>query len=282
MAIKVITVIVSILITSLAQAIVGGEIIGVEKFPPVVMFNKLTPTILGLTKTGTCTGTFVSRNTILTAAHCLEKANYLLEHSNRYHVNDLITFPQHSNWAIRKILIHPNYKNENKKNSSLHDVAVIILDKNVDNILHFTVSSSHPKAKNLSILGYGEDRLLNGLYNLQKGHYYLFEESLPKAKKIGSCFIKRHQYLKCKKSNYNRKLFKRTNLSAQAAPGDSGGPLFDDNIIYGVISLGEFKENGYHLLSAETYFSKTYDIRNLKFFEEDVLNYGGFVEITEF
>lgn len=181
--------------------IVNGSVINDREYPEVEYIRR---------GSFACTGTFVSSEVMITAAHCvLNDAGQI----------ESIVLTRNLARSV-KILVNPNY-DHNKKGSYVSDVAVVLFPRNSAKA-NTTFNPVRIKVGDeFTIVGFGrpqEDSGMSGVKRVgtnrlthQSDSYIYFESP---AFADGS------------------------DDNAGAAPGDSGGPLFVDHKITGVTSSG--------------------------------------------
>ena len=110
-----------ILATSIVEAIIGGISVGnPHEFPWVVGVR---------TESGKCGGSIITKNLVITAAHCLynskkelvQEISILMGHSD-------VSSPLIKKQKVESILIHPEFGNKKYYN----DVALLRLSKNLE------------------------------------------------------------------------------------------------------------------------------------------------------
>ena len=183
------------------------------------------------------TATFISDNTLLTAAHCVYG----------YQDDDII-LPK--DFKIKKILIHEAYKNikEQEKNGMggyeylkiAYDMALIVMDGSSSNV--YMKTSTSPKPGSAIIVGYGGKNLLTVAQMNQKtdesigikriGKLYIEEvNTLGRIDSSVRVFNARHWYSFT--DMYSAAYGEKTSITSR---GDSGGPLIQNGKVVGVIS----------------------------------------------
>jgi V8-like Glu-specific endopeptidase len=158
-----------------------------------------------------CTGVMLDEITFLTAAHCLQDAEYITAVKN-----------QSSKWdrgeslMIYDFVIHPRYS----ESTSQNDLAIGILNfkaRNTNDILNYTLANQNFVSKSTYIYGWGLDqnRRDSGYLNRAK----LIDYSAQGKKYFPRSFNSKTM-IAAGKYNSSERVF------SGACYGDSGGPLF--------------------------------------------------------
>jgi hypothetical protein len=204
-----------------------------------------------------CTATFISDNTLLTAAHCL------YEHEN----NDFILPP---GFNIKKTFVHSAYKKikDDEKNGvrgfeylkMAYDVALIVLDGEKSKFI--MPHSVYPKKIKSIIVGFGGKNLLTVAQMNKKT-----DETIG-IKRVGTLDIESINTLGRIDSStriFNARawyhFFDRYSASygsknSVSTRGDSGGPLIQNGKVVGVIAGSDAKnQNEFTVYSTTNYFA---------------------------
>ena len=192
-------------------SVIGGLAVGPDEYPEVVRIYQ------GFVS---CSASFVSSQTILTAAHCLEDGGAV-------RVTTETGTHTTNNYAL-----HPGYAQRWWE----HDLAVIHFNMPVTSNFA-TVAPSAPKAgDNLTIVGFGTDNLYGqGVMAKRKGQNQVVAVGLGRITFIGKDIPENAP----------------PGEDVLNAPGDSGGPMFVEGKQVGVsssISVGQRgqRRNGYY------------------------------------
>ena len=180
-----------------------------------------------------CGGTYIGKNIILTAAHCLHNKD-IRRFEIRMGGNEI--FKQKHTFKIRRVVINSGFNSSNLQN----DIALIFLDKNPNNFGYKPINlpcghmknESNKIGQNLKVIGFGINNVnMNGHINKLKE---IIVQTIP-----------------IEKTGYNHKLVTKNMLLANsivngqicdACTGDSGGPAFrkinGKDYIIGIVSWG--------------------------------------------
>jgi V8-like Glu-specific endopeptidase len=196
-----------------------------------------------------CTGSFISAETILTAAHCISKFQ-----GSRDPEAELI-LPE--GFKVKAMLFSYYYKNlvELEKNGTLglellktsHDVALIVLNKPMSK--HFYSISSLATLGPVNFVGFGGKNLMtvhqmNTVSDTSVGQKRYGKTNIIRISKNGQ--------MDSEKVRYKSHLFRFSNASR----GDSGGPVIQDKRVIGVISgTDRLDESQDEVGSLITYFT---------------------------
>ncbi|XP_060653982.1 trypsin alpha-like [Drosophila nasuta] len=197
--------------------IVGGETTNIREYP-----HQISMRYRGNHR---CGGSIYNRNTIVSAAHCV---NTLADASNLtiYIGTNNIFFPTGQELAVRKFVIHEKYRKLNND----YDVALLFLDGEIEyneNAQPIELATERPEnATPVLVTGWGTTTEEGNLASdLQKVEVNIIENS--------AC-----------KSAYSIMLTSRmlcagvTGGGKDACQGDSGGPLIFENKLLGIVSWG--------------------------------------------
>ena len=112
-----------------------------------------------------CTGSIISPNEIVTAAHCVEKLakeDYLCNYVEATMGHSNISSDQAISVGIKSVLVHPNY-NESK-NSSGNDIAILWLEDDLD--FNTSIQPISLPSKNYSVAEFSEAKLIFAGYGI--------------------------------------------------------------------------------------------------------------------
>lgn len=201
--------------------VMNGIVVPHESYPSVVLLSTEFTDDTGFQATSTCTGTAISHQLVLTAAHCINTVNktYWVNSSTKKSV------------AAENFFVHPNY-NRNKR-SSMHganpyDIAVIVF--NPDTFKDISPLATKPPSigDTIQFIGFGRN-------NQGKDKEQIDSTGV---KRVGTNkvlnFINSNIYFEG--IAWDDKL--QENSQSSSAPGDSGGPLFFNNALAGICSGG--------------------------------------------
>ncbi len=179
--------------------IAGGKSCGTSRGPVafLVMFDKRGDSI------GFCSGSFITKNRIITAAHCVDGSAKVKIISGDYISHSV------------RIIKHPKYKSKFKKSNELgveaHDVAVIYVANPIDTEPFPILASSYVSPnQTIRVMGYG-------LFDDKSFDFSSPEKNLRGAKMRVSWVDNYFFYSTYEASN------------AAACSGDSGGPAIGYN-----------------------------------------------------
>ena len=192
--------------------------------------------VISNTETGACTGTFVSANTMLTAAHCIENGltpNYVPGTSFDLSRGDLIEKWVAEAPKVKDVIVSELDTESNgtiRSDKGYKDIAVIIFEDDVAPAIMPLLGRSPKKDEKVEVMGFGLTTALEG-------------GQAPSVSK------KRHGFNKIYKQDQIDEGYKdsivivgdaTTNGSDKSLTGhgDSGGPLIVDGAIAGICSSG--------------------------------------------
>jgi len=138
---------------NLQRFIYDGNVIDFGRFP---WFGTLFVEMKGGYGTYICGSVLYSENVVLTAAHCVENAEFVTVSFNDVYNPDQVWYP-HPNRYAKYAHIHPDYDTETLK----FDIAVIELNRDVDDIQIPTVELEAnkwidiPEDYMLTVIGHG-------------------------------------------------------------------------------------------------------------------------------
>jgi hypothetical protein len=188
--------------------LMNGKVIAEEEFPAVFWL-------------GNCTGTFVSDNTLLTAAHCIGS-------SQTVRINRRI------NATSTKVLIHPETRRTGRIGA--YDIAVAIFPDNTAPATVPVYPQNPASGQEAVFVGYGQSNNGAGAGTKRMGRNKIRDVS--------------GDVIRSRRSTSNA----GSGEDVSVAPGDSGGPLFIDGHIAGITSyMNEYYGSGHgDLASAKT------------------------------
>ncbi len=213
-----------------ANAILGGSYVNSEttKYKVVLFDVRVGHSSI------VCTGSFISSQKLITAAHCLENLNNKCTHCKPYILINNIKVQFNAN-------IHPNYKSksttDNYSDESNYDIAIIKL-LNFKAKLHFDIQTELQQKtnfKNLNYYGYG----MSQLKKEKNKDLIFYHESRRGTLKKGLILngLAKKGLIKKENSLLTMSPKKHIELAkgSQVLRSDSGGPLIHDNRIIGII-----------------------------------------------
>lgn len=233
-------------IASFSSEIIDGLEARSNDFIPVVQLD-----FYYSNKFSNCAGSFISPETILTAAHCV--VDFLeAQKSDKY--AELI-LP--SGFEIRGIFIPHAFKNldreakRGKSDVSLlkipHDLALIVLNKSWIN--DFYSYSTTPKTGEAMMAGFGGKKLLT-VHQLNQGN-----DPTAGVKRFGRISISKIRsdgMMETTEVAYKSSSFRWANASR----GDSGGPVIQNKRVIGVISgIDRTQQNQNEIFKLKTYLA---------------------------
>lgn len=169
---------------------------------------------------GNCTGTFVSDNTLLTAAHCIGSSN-------------TVRIRRRINATSLKVKVHP--KTQVTGRLGAYDIAVVVFPDNTAPAVVSVKTSPVKPGDEALFVGYGRNSSSGGSGVKRVGRNKV--RSIDGGKTIVSSRST---------SNPN------SGEDVSVAPGDSGGPLFINGAIAGITSWhSNYSRSGHANLTAE-------------------------------
>ncbi|XP_062137430.1 hypodermin-A-like [Drosophila sulfurigaster albostrigata] len=206
--------------------IVGGKYTQIEAIPWQVSLQ-----ILGRYH---CGGVIYSKNTIITAAHCVHNNDSKLLDSEFFDVRVGSSISNNGGSVIKvaKITVHDHYININNKKAE-YDIALLLLSSPLE--MGPTVKAI-PLAE--SVPNDGATVLVSGWGRT---------ETEPVAKYLKSVYVNIVNREECARA-YNTEIIKATICAASPwkgfCRGDSGGPLTYNGKLVGIVSFGPTKPCG--------------------------------------
>ncbi|XP_019755958.1 trypsin 3A1 [Dendroctonus ponderosae] len=209
----------ALLNVTLDTRIVGGEAVDIKSHPYQVS--------LQYSNQHFCGGALVTRNTVLTAAHCFGTSYASMTSSYVVKFGSNTTYG--TGIQIDSVLVHPSYSSELLDS----DIALIRLKSNVTisnsvALIRISELSSYSPGSYASVTGWGYERENGTISDVLRGaNVPLTSES------------------ECQKSYANVINITKNMICAgyskggkDACQGDSGGPLVQKNKLIGVVSFG--------------------------------------------
>ncbi|MCX6117221.1 MAG: trypsin-like serine protease [Proteobacteria bacterium] len=223
--------------------------------------NKVDGTFSTMTKTpgassgGGCTGTAVSTNTAMTAAHCVYSSGrnvdgYFAISGKEYCVSNSVYKKVCSN----KIYLHPRYPADSEDSELGYDVAFVVFPEGTFKS-YFEIATEGPKVGDqVLLLGYSEGNMT---------------EQGKGSKRFGYTSVSQ---IKAASQNDIVSSGRGTFTGVAVSPGDSGGPLFLGCKISGVAS--RMGITGSSKVSLHTNLTST---GNQAFLKESAAKVGGYI-----
>lgn len=179
-----------------------------------------------------CTGSFIMPNTFITAAHCIVNStdiDYIVNMNNKV-VN------------IKKYHINFIYNKQHKLDDT-KDVALIVINK------FYFKCSNYFNIYNSQIGVNGEEVFTSCGFGCNNN---IFSFNNNKKDKLAGCVRTNFTYNKFKNEIVAYSVTSKLNNYYTSCEGDSGSPLFKNNMIYGVITRGSFNYNKRELIKNQT------------------------------
>ncbi len=266
------------LISISAHAVIGGIEIKQELSPQLVRLEITKAN----NKSGICTGSYIARNMILTAAHCFLEVPIKIQSSQSIRVRFGITRAlKHTQikertvlmdaHAIKQISSIKDIASKNIEKFTPHDFAIILLD-GYETSEHFFPITKQPSisSQSFTVMGFGNNIIEDSVRNkttiqsgrggsgvLRQGRLNLSVSS-----NRAVLFSTNNYYSKHTIRDYFYSLF--VSKSNQTSRGDSGAPLLNDKLqIVGIVSGGNnyfnkqkliYKKNSFFLAATNMNF----------------------------
>lgn len=202
----------------------GTQMEGDYYYPDLKKQKNILPAVIKMKLRGVCTATFIRKDVILTAHHCLEVPTSVLEKD--IPVKKIKFYKGNSELLdihVSKVVLFKEKENKNK----LYDIALLFLQKEIDDneIKPIEISKIKPKINDkIMILGYGHTKIL---HKRMAKPYDTYNKTLEDDghKRCGENII--NNFIKLETVEYSDidSLKITYKNGATVLPGDSGGPM---------------------------------------------------------
>ena len=224
-----------ILLSLISLNVLSRVIDGIDakegQYPNVISYEVFADNNMSL-----CTGTFVSENTIITAAHCLAK--FLKMQKNGEEVD--LSFPERD-MVVKDIVISKQYLRDYEKYEMQlyrtgYDIAFIILTQNFKKYLGMKVNHQKAQLGEAIIVGFGGTLVRSVEEQNESVDPNIGIKRYGKTK-LAKIYL--YGRIDSKKQSYETSIFDyffSSSKIAMSSRGDSGGPVIQDGKIIGIIS----------------------------------------------
>ena len=217
------------------------------KFPSVVAIMRQEGNLYSL-----CSGTFISHNTLVTAAHCIDDSTmggvfYIPGHYIKYINNE---------WEQRvtplkalhneNAILYSGGSQSIQMSDSVVDLAILIFPDNTAPATTPLLGRTLTEGESVTVIGYGKTSTTNPDLNTPVVRRYGQNEAILEPSGIFKQYVlKEGLVATIGRSETDTSSVKSCSLStdSQAAEGDSGGPLFSDDSIAAITSMGHTDTN---------------------------------------
>lgn len=188
--------------------ITNGKVATDKDHPAVIQIA----TIISSATSGSCTGTFVSDSTVLTAAHCV---------TDRGRLNTNIRLGGRQGQKALKVFAHQSYL---RGESTQNDVAIVVFKKDTSKHMYNIKRETPAVNSEITIVGFGNNDHLN-----QRG---------AGTKRVGNNKLRSNRSGVLSFYGEFNSNDGGNGVNAATSQGDSGGPMLVGGEIAGVVSSG--------------------------------------------